>query len=171
MATEVTPEGYPSDILFDGAASGKLIELLRNMLVREYRNDLYLFSAVSPDWLGPGKTIEIVKEPTTSGPVSAELRAGAEGLEMGLDPRFRQPPERTMIRIPWFYEVQAAEADGSPVPVAEGALAVGPGARHIKIRGRIRPGTPPLSYEETVAAYKREYRARYEKLLRTGIIE
>ena len=50
-----TRDYYPSDILPDGAASGKIIELMRNMLVREYQNDLYLFSAVSPEWLKPGK--------------------------------------------------------------------------------------------------------------------
>ena len=56
-----TRDYCPSDILPDGAASGKIIELMRNMLVREYRDDLYLFSAISPNWLQPGKKIEIIR--------------------------------------------------------------------------------------------------------------
>ncbi len=81
-----------SDILPDGAASGRILELMRNMLVREYGSDLYLFSAVSPEWLQPGKTIEVVNEPTNFGPMSAALRADGEGLRIDLSHRFRQRP-------------------------------------------------------------------------------
>jgi len=144
---------------------------MRNMLVREYLGDLYLFSAVSPDWLQPGKSIEVVNEPTTFGPVSAVLRAGAGGLEIRLGHRFRQPPQHVVIRIPWFYEAQAAEADGRPVPIAEGKVLLDPGTRHIAIRGRIRPGTPPMSFQETIAAYQREYQKRYREFLRKGTID
>jgi len=158
----------PGDILPDGAASGKIIELMRNTLVREYQNDLYLFSAVSPDWLQPGKQIEVRGEPTTFGPVSAILKAGAEGWEVKLDHRFRQPPQRVVIRVPWFYDLRTAEADGRPLPIAEGKLVVGPNTRQIKVAGRIRPGTPPMSFERTVEEYKAEYRKRYEQFLRSG---
>ena len=115
---------------------------MRNMLVREYRNDLYLFSAVSPDWLRPGKKIEIVGEPTTFGPVSAVLSAGADGWEVKLSPAFRQPPQHVVIRVPWFYEVQAAEADGRACPVTEGRLVVAPGTRELKVKGRFKPSAP-----------------------------
>jgi hypothetical protein len=163
-----TRDYSPGDILPDGAASGKIIELMRNMLVREYQNDLYLFSAVSPDWLQPGKTIEVVDEPTTFGPVSAMLRTAADGLEIELAHRFRQPPERVVIRIPWFYEVETATADGHPLAIADGKLKLDPSTRNVTIKGRIRPGTPAMNYEQTVAAYQREYQARYERFLRTG---
>ena len=40
MATRDFTEGV--NIMPDGSTTGALIELLRNMLVREYKNDLYL---------------------------------------------------------------------------------------------------------------------------------
>lgn len=165
-----TRDYYPSDILPDGAASGKIIELMRNMLVREYQNDLYLFSAVSPEWLKPGKKIEVVQEPTTFGPISAVVSAGAEGWQVKLSQGFRQPPERVVIRVPWFYEVRAAEADGRALTVSDGKIVIGPNTREIKVKGRIKSSAPELSFERTVAEYKQEYRKRYADFLRTGTI-
>jgi hypothetical protein len=165
-----TRDYISGDLLPDGAASGRIIELLRNMLVREYQDDLYLFSAVSPDWLRPGKRIEILGEPTTFGPVSAVLSAGADGFTVQLSPRFRDPPQHVVLRLPWFYEVQAAEADGRAIPITEGKLVVAPGTRDVKVKGHIRPSTPDLSFERTVAQYKQEYQKRYADFLRTGAI-
>jgi hypothetical protein len=99
------------------------------------------------------------------------LRAGANGWEVKLDHRFRQPPRRLVVRVPWFYELQAAAADGRPLDAAGGRLVVGPDTREIKVQGRIRPGTPETSYAAAVEQYKREYRKRYEDFLRTGTIQ
>ncbi len=165
-----TRDYSPTDILPDGAASGRIVELIRNMLVREYQNDLYLFSAVSPEWLKPGKKIEVVQEPTSFGPVSAVLSAAADGWEVKLFHGFRQPPAHVVIRVPWFYEVQAAEADGHALPVNNGKLVIAPDTRQIKVHGRIKPSAPELSFERTVAAYKQEYGKRYAEFLRTGTI-
>jgi len=166
-----TRDYYTSDILPDGAASGKIIELMRNMLVREYRDDLYLFSAISPDWLQPGKKIEIAGEPTTFGPVSAVLSAGADGFTVTLSHGFRQPPQHVVIRVPWFYEVQTAEADGRVLPVSEGKLVVAPGTREIHVKGRFKPSASELSFERTVQEYKQGYQKRYADFLRTGAIQ
>jgi hypothetical protein len=166
-----TRDYVSGDILPDGCASGRIIELMRNMLVREYQNDLYLFSAVSPEWLRPGKKIEILGEPTTFGPVSAVLSAGADGFTVALSHQFRQPPQHVVIRVPWFYEVQATEADGRPLPVTEGRLVLAPGTRQIKVKGRFKPSAPELSFERTVQEYQQEYRKRYADFLRTGAIQ
>lgn len=163
-----TRDYYPSDILPDGAASGKLIELMRNMLVREYQDELYLFSAVSPAWLEPGRTIEVVNEPTTFGPVSAVLRATGDGLTISLSHRFRQAPRQLVIRIPWFYDARQATVDGQPAAIADGKLRIAPSAREVQLKGAIRPGTPELSFDATVAAYKQEYARRYQEFLSTG---
>jgi hypothetical protein len=131
---------------------------------------LYLFSAVSPEWLRPGKKIEIAGAPTTFGPASAVLSAGADGFTVSLSHRFRRPPQHVVIRVPWFFEAQTAEADGRPLAIADGKLSVGPDAREIKVTGRFRPSTSDLSFERTVAQYKQEYRKRYAEFLRTGTI-
>jgi len=166
-----TRDYFNGDILPDGCASGRIIELMRNMLVREYRDDLYLFSAVSPEWLRPGKKIEIAGEPTTFGPVSAVLSAGADGFTVAMSHGFRQPPQHVVIRVPWFYEVQAAEADGRPLPVTEGRLVLTPGTREIHVKGRFKPSASELSFERAVQEYQQEYRKRYAEFLRTGTIQ
>lgn len=156
------------DILPDGATSGTLIELMRNMLVRENRNDLFLFSAVSPAWLKQGSRIEVLNEPTVFGPVSARFEATNDGWEVRLSNRFREPPQHVFIGIPWFFEVQKAEADGHPAEVTEGRLMVSASTREVKVTGRIKPSAPEMSFELGVEDYKREYKRRYQEFLRTG---
>lgn len=165
-----TRDYIEGDILPDGAASGKIIELMRNMLVREYKNDLHLFSALSPAWLRPGKKTEVLNEPTTFGPVSASLRTTQEGWEVALSNRFREAPEHVIITVPWFYEVQGAEADGRPVQVDRGRIVITPQTRLVEVKGNIKARTPELSFDRTVQDYQREYRKRYQEFLRTGSI-
>ncbi len=159
------------DILPDGPASGKTIELMRNMLVREYKDDLYLFSALSPAWLQPGKVIEVNSEPTTFGPVSATLYASADDWVVKLSNQFWQAPAHVIIRVPWFYEVQKVEADSKPIQVIEGKLVLSPTVRTVTVSGRFKPGTPEMSFERTVKDYQREYKQRYAEFLRTGKIQ
>ncbi len=157
------------DLLPDGPASGKTIEVLRNMLVREYKNDLVLFSALSPSWLKPGQTVEAVNQPTVFGPVSVILRTEADGLAIKLSNKFRQTPDRIVVSVPWFYDVKQAQADGRPLTVRDARLVIPAAAREVRIKGMIRPGTPDWSYEQAVRDFKREYRSRYQDFLRTGL--
>jgi hypothetical protein len=158
------------DILPDGPASAKMIELMRNMLVREYKDDLYLFSAVSPDWLQSGKVIEVKNEPTSFGPVSAILSSLSTGLEVKLSNNFRQAPDHVIIRLPWFYEVRNVVADGKPVRVRDGEVVLSPGVRTVFISGEFKPGTPEMSFSKIVRDYQIEYRKRYAEFLKTGKI-
>jgi hypothetical protein len=160
--------GY--DLPPDGPASGKTIELLRNMLVREYGEDLYLYSALSPAWLEPGKAIVVDRAPTTFGPISTTLRANAEGFQVTLSNGFRQAPARMLVRVPWFFEVRQANADGRALPVVNGHIEITPATRTVIVKGRRRAGAPALSFDRAVQEYQREYRARYAEFLRTGKI-
>lgn len=157
------------NVLPDGAASAKTIELLRNMILREHQNDLVLLSAVSPDWLRPGKVIETTDAPTNFGPVSLRLEAHADGFDLRIPRQFRNPPKRLVVRIPWFYELDSAEADGQTATPQDGHVILALGTRELKIRGRIRPETPPLSFGKAVEQYKQEYKRRYDEFLRTGV--
>jgi len=162
------------NLMPDVPACSKTIELLRNMLVREYKNDLYLFSAVSPSWFQPGKIIELVDEPTEFGPVSVQSSVSSSFAEwewiVKLSNQFRRAPAHVAIRIPWFYQAQRAEADGHPIELKDGQLLLSPGTREVSVRGRMKPGAPEMSYERTVEIYKQEYKTRYEEFLRTGMI-
>ena len=148
-----TRDIWPGNLLPDGPASGKTIEVLRNMLVRESGNDLYLFSAVSPAWLKPGKTLEAVNQPTTFGSVSASLRSDAEGFTVKVSHQFVENPKRVIIRLPWFYEVRQAAADGKPLTTASGELVLTAEVREVTVKGTIKPGTPDLSCQSAVQNY------------------
>ena len=117
----------------------------------------------------PGKTIEAVNEPTVFGPVTAILRIDSDGWDVELSNQFRQAPAHVVIRIPWFYDAQRAEADGQQVQVKGGELVLPADTHEVKVKGRIKPGVAPLSFNRAVDAYKAEYKKRYQEFLRTGL--
>ena len=159
---------YPDNIQPDQVTSSRIMLLMRNMLVREYNHDLYLLSAVSPEWLRPGKRIELVEEPTAFGPFSATVNATQSGWELTIVSHFRPPPQHLVVRVPWFCDAQQAESDGKPVTAQDGEWVLPPSTRTLRVTGRVRAGTPELSFDQAVEQYKREYARRYEIFLRTG---
>jgi hypothetical protein len=163
-----TRDYMPQNILPDGSTSAVLVELIRNMLVREYKTELHLFSAVSPEWLGAGKSIDIKEEPTNFGPVSASMRLANDALTFNLSSQFRSAPAKIVLHIPWFYDATSAEVDGHSVTMHNGAIEVSPDAKTIRLRGRMRNGDRLLSYSNAVKDYKAEYARRYTKFLQTG---
>jgi hypothetical protein len=148
--------------------SANVIQLLRNMLVREQGADLVLLSAVSPEWLQPGRAIEVRDEPTAFGPVSFAALAAPDRLTLRPPRQFRQAPERLLVRVPWFYAVERIVLDGREVSPAVGHIRVPVGTGELVLFGRVRPEAPRMSYEQAVADYKVEYRRRYQHFLRTG---
>ena len=139
------------------------------MILREQEDDLVLFSAVSPDWLRPGQVIETTDAPSNFGPVSLRVEARADGFDLRIASQFRNPPKRLLVRIPWFYELDSAQMDGQAAVPQDGHVIVAAGTRELKVRGKIKPETPPLSFEKAVERYKVEYKRRYDEFLRTGV--
>lgn len=162
------------NLIPDGPASGKTIELLRNMLVREYEDNLYLFSALSPAWLKPGQKIEVIEEPTEFGPVTVKLKVNSDlahwNWEVTLSNKFRRVPDKIVMRLPWFYESEKVEVDGLEVEPQNGEVVLAPDTREVRVRGRIKPETPEISYDMAVDNYKTEYRLRYRHFLKTGVV-
>jgi len=158
-----------TNLLPDGAASAKTIELLRNMLIRESDDDLYLLSAVSPEWLRPGKEIAATKAPTNFGPLTFTVKAAADAVVLNIEPPARNAPRQILVRIPWFFDLAAATVDGQPATVQSGHVVLTPAVRQVTLTGRIKPDVPALSYQQAVSDYQREYRRRYEEFLRTGV--
>jgi hypothetical protein len=158
------------DIMPDGTTSAAIIELLRNMLVREYKDELHLFSAVSPEWLKPGRTVRIKNAATEFGPITAAVCITEKGLEVDVANQFRRNPERLLVHLPWFFEATDANVDGARVELHGPTLEIPPDARHLAIAGHVRPTNGALSYERAVQDYLREYGRRYERFLATGEI-
>jgi hypothetical protein len=84
-------------------------------------------------------------------------------VTLNLSNHFWKVPARVIIPVPWFYEVDQADADGQPVTIRSGEFVLAPTVREVNVKGKIRPGTPVMSYEQAVEAYKREYKRRYEE--------
>jgi hypothetical protein len=156
------------NILPQGITIAKTIEVLRNMLVREQDGDLYLLSAVSPEWLRPGKSIVVRGEPSAFGPIDMTASAYEDHVVIALPAAFRNEPARLWVRVPWFFEVRSTELDGQPVTPEGGHVWIPLGANELVLCGGIRAGSPAMSYEQAVADYKAEYRRRWEHFRRTG---
>ena len=140
--------------------------LLRTMLVREEGNQLHLLSVVSPAWIGKGKTIAVRQAPTYFGTVDFTLtqpQAGQATLQ--LHTAFTTLPAAIVVHLPWFVDLESASVDGKPVLPAHGALTIPASSRNLVLHWTVKSGTPQLSYDRAVAAYKAEYARRYETLM------
>lgn len=142
--------------------------LLRNMMVREQDGDLHLLSAISPEWLGAGKTIRVTHAPTYFGKLSFVLTgSAANAATLSIIRDWTHSPRQLVVHLPWFLTGPSAQADGKSVPVEQGAVRLPPNTHTVQIawRGRL---PVHMSYERTVASYEAEYRRHYAELLRSG---
>jgi len=138
------------------------------MMVREQGDALHLLSAVSPEWVGKGKTIRVSGAPTCFGKLSFTLESPDEDhAVLHLESAFDHPPSELWVHIPWFLSASGATADGVPVPVVDGALRLPAKAREVRLTWK-HLSYPNMSYSRTVASYKQEYRRRYQHLMETG---
>ena len=142
--------------------------LLRNMMVREEGNVLHLLSAVSPEWVGKGKLIRVTAAPTYFGNLDFTLETADDASAvLHIKSAFQLPPQELVLHLPWFIDATSVTADGVPVKVAEAAVHLPWNTREVRIAWS-RRSPVQMSYEQTVASYKHEYRLRYEHLMTTG---
>lgn len=142
---------------------------LRNMLVREDGDTLHLLSAISPAWVGAGKTIAVRQAPTSFGTVAFTLEQHAAGeAALHLQTSFTAPPKEIVVHLPWFVELKSATADGKPVAFGDGTLTVPPSSRTLMLHWIVKPNTPHLSYDQAVSDYKSEYVRRYQQLMHSA---
>lgn len=141
--------------------------LLRNMLVRESGGkggleprDIHLFSVLSPAWAIPGEEVAIYNAPTEMGPLSASMKFTETGAEITIEPKFRTPPRRIHIQIPYFVTLDTFEADARAESITNGAIVFPPTVTKVTLHWTRKP-VLPMSYEHAVEVYKREYARRY----------
>jgi len=143
--------------------------LLRNMMLREEGDDLHLFSAVAPEWIGPGKSIRVEHAPSTFGAMDFSLDMSAENSAiLNLKTSFPHPPRKMILHLPWFMDVTSVIADGVSLHVTGDAVELPSTARRVLLDWKRRKDASEMSYERTVQSYKAEYRRRYEHLLSSG---
>ena len=142
--------------------------LLRNMMVREESGSLHLLSAVSPDWIGKGKSIRVRNAPTYFGDLAFDLEVPTENTALlHIRSAFDHPPAELVVHLPWFLRVAEVSADGKKITVKDGAVHLPAGTNEVRFSWAARTNAT-MSFDRTVASYEAEYRRRYEHLLSTG---
>ncbi|HID08518.1 MAG TPA: hypothetical protein EYP10_15380, partial [Armatimonadetes bacterium] len=156
------------------------------MLIREWRDELHLFSCLSPAWVKPGSIIAIRNAPTDFGTLTATMQCTDYGAVISINARWRNPPRNLIIHFPWFVQVRRLIADGrtialpSPTPFQPALLEPPLPARVIAVnllattRSVIAHWewddnvTASLSYTNAVNAWQDEYRNRYRTYVTAG---
>jgi hypothetical protein len=114
------------------------LRLLRNMLLREDGDKLWIGQAIPRPWLARGKRVAATGAPTVFGPVSFSLSTAADGsMRVHLEPPTRSAPTEIIIRL------------RHPEHLKIGAVK-GEGAEAVKVAGetlRWQPVTGPLDLD------------------------
>jgi hypothetical protein len=140
--------------------------LLRKMLVREQDRQLHLLSVFSPEWIGAGKVVAVRQVPTSYGEVAFRLEQPESGRAiLHLDTHYTNVPAALVLHLPWFMTLTHAEADGEEVTAQNGVLTLPASAREVTLQWARAANTPTMSYAQTVADYRAEYRKRYDAFL------
>jgi len=143
--------------------------LLRNMMLREDAEQLHLLSAVSPEWIGPGKTIRVLRAPSTFGQTDFTLTMPtATTATLSMTNQWHHAPQAIVLHLPWFMQTTSVVADGTSIPVIAGTVQLPPTVREVHLNWHRIPNSSAMSYHKTVASYIAEYKRRYDQLLATG---
>ncbi len=127
-------------------------ELVRNMLLRERGDELHLASALAPDWVAPGKTVTVQRGASTFGSIDYKLHCAADHGVLEISPTWRTPPSKIVFHVPWFLDVSAAKADGTPTAVSNGVIELAPTTKTLSMVWTWR-AHPDLSYSKAVALW------------------
>ncbi|MBS1814463.1 MAG: hypothetical protein JSS87_06275 [Acidobacteria bacterium] len=143
----------------------------RNMMLREENdNTLHLLSAISPDWVGGSKKIEVSNAPTMFGAVNMELvSTGDNSAELRLKTNYtKHAPKKVIVHVPWFMDVQGITVDGKKLTPSNVAFEIPANAKLVKFTWTRRNNAPEMSFDKSVEDYKTEYAKRYAEYLKTG---
>jgi hypothetical protein len=110
-------------------ASAEFIRLVRHLLVLERGDELHLLEGLPAEWVRPGMAVRLREVATQFGPMSLELRAGADGTRavLQLDPPVRNRPRRIVLHLAGW-----ADAGGPQAPVE--LTGAGPIRREIELK-------------------------------------
>lgn len=148
--------------------------LLRNMMVREDGDVLHLLSAVSPEWIGAGKSLQVKNAATYFGQYDFDLQMPSETQAvLTLQPHFETcfAPAKILLHIPWFMQLSAVRVDGKAETLpASGTIELPPATHRVELTWSRHPlpADMPTSYADAVARYKREYSERFRQLTHEG---
>ncbi|HVN80417.1 MAG TPA: hypothetical protein VMW38_15585, partial [Terriglobia bacterium] len=128
----------PSGPFYKVPDEAKFINRLRDSLVREEGNVLWLAAGVPRRWLAPGQKVEVRSMATYFGRMSYRIEGARDGIRARVELPSRNPFKNAwlVIRAPEAKRLQSVEIDGRPwqdfdvaherihLPIKEGPMAV-----------------------------------------------
>jgi hypothetical protein len=140
-----------------GWCGARYMELVRNMLLREVGNDVYLMSALSPEWAKPGKTIKVANAPTYGGTFSYTADFAEKKMTLQLEIKANKYLEKVYLVTPWFLQGLKIEVDGRPVTTAE-KIEIPVVTKQVTYAWD-RINAPELSFNKAVDIFLKKYHA------------
>ncbi len=106
----------PSGPFYKVPDEAKFVNRLRDTLVREEGDTLWLAAGVPRRWLEPGEKIELREAPTYFGPVSYRIEATESGVRARVTLPTRNPIRIAYlaVRAPGGKKLRAVDIDGKP---------------------------------------------------------
>jgi hypothetical protein len=142
MFTEWVPSfGRSGGPFFKTSDEAAFLAWLRQMLVREQGDTLYLASGTPRAWFGEGRKIEFTGAPTYFGQVSLTIEAHPESdrvdATVDVPPSFRGKHIKLRLRSPENRRIARVEIDGRPWTDFDAArdqisLPLTPGSTHVQ---------------------------------------
>jgi hypothetical protein len=152
-------------------AAAKTSLLIRNFLIREYGGDagvnedirdLYLFSAISPEWTKSDGGITIHNMPTEMGTVSASMKFTDKGAEITISNNFFRYPNHIAIPIPYFVELDSVVHNASKFLMKNGIMFFSPDVSKIQLIWSVNKENFDNNFQNILLSYRREPGVRWE---------
>jgi len=108
--------GSPGGPFYKVPDEAKFVNRLRDLLVREEGDTLWILAGIPRRWLSPGERISVNKAPTYFGPASLNVRASKSGVEARVELPRRNPINTAwmVVRAPGGKRMRTVEIDGQP---------------------------------------------------------
>ena len=106
----------PSGPFYKIPDEARFVTRLRDLLVREEGQDLWLTAGTPRRWLAPGEAIRLRQMPTTFGAVDLELSVAADEItgKVTLPTRNKAAHAFLVLRVPEPRKIATVEIDGRP---------------------------------------------------------
>jgi len=147
-------------------AAAKTALFIRNVMVwehggdcgvREKERDLYLFSLISPSWMGPGKRVTIRNAPTEMGRVSSTLTFTVGGATMTVENDFHHPPRYVVFMVPYAVELDSFTSDAGKAVESDGWIYFTPDLTRASFKWHTVPDVHDGNYQRILEGYRSEF--------------
>ncbi len=152
-------------------AAAKTSLLIRNCLIREYGGEaginenlrnLFLFSAISPEWVKEGDEILIENMPTEMGLVSASLKSVAKGAQIRITNNFHRAPNSIAIPIPYFVKLKEVRHNAKEYELKNGIMFFSPDVSEIDLSWELNKKIFKNNMQNILLSYRKEFGVRWE---------